>query len=85
MRVARLVLSLPMLEQALGIEGQGLHLCYAAIDCTYFKNHRLVLLVEGDGLPEEFSVTDGQEIQSGEMVIRNRGTGRETTIRSVPR
>jgi hypothetical protein len=84
MRVARLVLSLRMLEQVLGIDGQGLRLCYAAVDCTYFNNHRLVLLVEGDGLPEDFRVTDGQEIQAGEIVIRNRGTGRETTIRGIP-
>lgn len=77
-KAVRVALSLPFLEELLGIDFTGIQIYAAQMNTVFFKGERLELLLIGDGLSDAFIVHEGEMIKEGNIIIRHKVT--ETSI-----
>lgn len=59
-----------LLEIILGLKGKGISIKYAQMNYDYLGRADLQLILEGEGLPEEFKVEDHELIKEGIINIK---------------
>jgi len=79
LKVARVVISLECLEQALGLNISDICICQASVDYTHYGNYGLQLLLEGEGLSDVFCVTEGKKIREATLLLTKHGDGTSRT------